>query len=144
MERFTRSGALGAALLFGLAVPESAQSFANVEVIGLDYAFRAPTSLPPGLTAFSFKNEGKVAHEVVIVRLRPGVTVDSLMKAHDPARLTMIQLAGILVAGPGGAPLGRILVELTPGTYLLLCNFRDGPDKPPHLDLGMMSMLQVK
>ena len=144
MERFLRNCSLGAALLFASTAPGSAQSLANVEIVGLDYAFRAPASLPPGLTAFAFKNEGKVPHEVVLVRLKPGVVVDSLLKADDPARLRMIEFGGILIAGPGGAPLGRILVELTSGTYLLICNFQDAPDKPQHLSLGMLSVLQVK
>lgn len=143
MHRLTRSF-LGPALLFAVTSLGWAQSFASVEVIGLDYAFRAPPTLSPGLTAFSFKNEGKVPHEVVIVRLKPGVILDSLLKADDSTKRTMIELAGILVAGPGGTPLGRILVDLTEGTYLLLCNFQDGPDQPPHLKLGMMSILQVK
>ncbi|HEV8599344.1 MAG TPA: hypothetical protein VGQ69_08300 [Gemmatimonadales bacterium] len=144
MRTFLRVWAPATALVLVAASGAAAQSFATVEVTGMDYAFRAPATLPPGLTAFSFKNEGKVPHEVVIVRLKPGVVLDSLLKADNPTRRTMIQLAGILVATPGEAPLGRLLVDLTEGTYLLLCNFRDAPDKPPHLNLGMVSVLQVK
>ena len=144
MRTFTRFWFLGAALLFPLTPRGSAQSFTGVEVTGLDYAFRAPTTLPPGLTAFSFKNEGKVNHEVLVVRVKPGVVLDSLLKAEPAARRAMVQPAGILVAGPGESPLGRLLVELTPGTYLLLCNLRDAPDRPQHVTLGMFSVLQVK
>ncbi len=133
-----------AVLLFAVTASGRAQSFATAEVIGQDYAFRAPTTLRPGLTAFSFKNEGKVFHEVTLVRLKPGVVLDSLLKAPPLVRRTMQEYGGILIAGPGEAPLGRLLIDLTPGTYLLICNFRDALDRPQHFTLGMFSVLEVK
>jgi hypothetical protein len=144
MHIVTRGRIVGMGLLFAGTSAGLAQSFASVEVAGLDYAVRVPASLPTGLTAFSFKNEGKVPHEAIILRLKPGVIVDSMLKTPFPARRAMTDLAGILIAEPGQVALGRVLLDLTPGTYVLLCNFRDTPDKPPHVNLGMLSILQVK
>jgi hypothetical protein len=49
-------------------------------------------------------------------------------------------LVGILIAKPGVTTIGGLSVELLPGrTYALFCNFQDGPDKPPHSSLGMVS-----
>jgi hypothetical protein len=144
MRTFLRVWAPATALLFVAVSGAAAQSFASVEVTGMDYAFRAPATLPPGLTAFAFKNEGKVPHEVIILRMKPGVILDSVLKADNIARRTMTQFVGIIIAAPGEVTLGRVLVDLTSGTYVLLCNFRDAPDKPRHLNLGMVSVLQVK
>ena len=122
-----------------------AQRFATIKVVALDYAYQAPTTLPAGLTAFALDNQGKVRHEVAIVRLQPGVTVDSMVHAAGPARLALIDFIGILVAAPSETPQGRILVDLTPGrTYVLFCNFQDAPDKPRHLTMGMFTSIQVK
>ena len=42
------------------------------------------------------------------------------------------------IAGPGKSPDGRLLVDLIHGeTYLLFCNFKDSPDAPTHMTLGM-------
>ena len=77
-----------------------------------------------------------------IGRLRPGVTIDEVLKVSKEGggRLgdLVTRSVGILVAGPGKSPDGRILVDLIPGeTYLLLCNFKDTPDAPTHMTLGM-------
>jgi hypothetical protein len=123
-----------------------AQQIPTIRVVALDYAYQAPTTLPAGLTAFALDNQGKVRHEVAIVRLQPGVTVDSMVHAAaGPARRALIDFIGILVAEPSETPLGRILVDLTPGrTYVLFCNFQDAPDKPRHMTMGMFASIQVK
>jgi hypothetical protein len=152
-EQQSRSNPLGAAvylilpfLVLGWPSRAGAQQMAAITVVGLDYAFQAPATLPAGLTAVGFENHGKVRHEVAIVRLKPGVTVDSVvhMKA-GPARRALIDFVGLLAADPGETPLGRILVEFMAGrTYALFCNLQDAPDKPPHLTMGMFASIQVK
>jgi hypothetical protein len=133
-----------ACLLLSWAGQARAQRVANVSVTGLDYAFQAPDTLRGGPTAFAFENHGKRRHEVIIYRLRTGVSVDSVVHADRAARRALTELVGILVAEPGEKPLGRILVDLSPGrTYLLVCSLQDAPDKPPHVTLGMLHPLKV-
>jgi hypothetical protein len=119
---------------------------ATITVVGLDYAFQAPPTLPAGLTAVAFENHGTVRHEVAIVRLKPGVTLDSVVHMKPgPARRALIEFVGLLAADPAETPLGRILVDFTPGrTYALFCNLQDAPDKPPHLSMGMFASIEVK
>ena len=131
----------------GFPASASAQRIATVTVVGVDYAFQAPATLPAGLTAFAFENHGKVRHELAMLRLKAGVTLDSLMHVIDsaPARRALTEGVGLLFADPGQTPLGRLLVELTAGrTYVLFCNFQDTPDKPRHMMIGMVASLQVK
>lgn len=134
-------------LLSSFPVDTSAQRMATVRVVGLDYAYQAPATLPAGLTAFSFENHGKVRHELAILRLKRGVTLDSLMHVIEspPARRDLTEGVGLLFAEPGQSPLGRLLVDLTAGrTYVLFCNFQDAPDKLRHMMMGMVSGLHVK
>ena len=123
-----------------------AQQIATVTVVGLDYAYQAPATLPAGLTAFAFENHGKVRHEVVIARLRAGATLDSLIHGEPgAARLRFVEIVGILIAEPEGRPLGRLLVDLAPGqSYVLFCNFQDAADKPRHMAIGMVASIQIK
>lgn len=119
----------------------------EVTVIGLDYAFGGVGTLPPGPTAIAFENRGEVDHEMILVRLKEGVTLEQLMEAArsegDPRELTEGG-PGILIASPGQTTASRLLVDLEAGrTYALVCNFQDEPDAPPHTALGMLAAFQV-
>jgi plastocyanin len=114
----------------------------RIDVVANDYAFMPlPGRIAHGPTVFTFANQGKVQHEMSIGRLKSGVTLDDLLKvSREGGRLRdlITRSVGILIAGPGKSPDGRIWVDLLPGeTYVLLCNLRDTPASPPHMTLGM-------
>lgn len=119
----------------------------HVAVKGTDYAFDVPETLPAGQTAFTFENAGQVPHEMILVRLKEGVTLPQVLEAAsagtDPAEFTEGG-AAILIASPGDTAGTRMLVDLLPGrTYALVCNFEDGAGKPPHVALGMAKSIEV-
>ena len=138
------AAALLPAILPGCAVEETTN---EVTVVGIDYAFDAPDTLPPGLTAIAFENRGRFPHEMILVRLKEAVTLEEIMQAvqggGDPSEFTEGG-PGILIAGPGKTAASRLLVDLIPGrTYALVCNFRDEPEAPSHTELGMRSSFRV-
>ena len=118
----------------------------SVVVVGTDYAFGVPATVPHGVTAFSFENRGKVRHEMNLVWLKQGVTLDSVLRADPgPSRRALVHGGGVLFAEPGDRSAYRLLVDLVAGrTYLLVCNFRDAPDKPEHTQLGMFATFEVR
>lgn len=126
-----------------LAEPAGAQREEKpneIDVVANDYAFLPlPAGISAGPTIFTFANQGKVFHEVNIVRLKPGITVAEFTKAEALRRRELIERSvGILIGGPGNRPDGRILVNLVKGsTYVAYCQFKDTPDAPAHLMLGM-------
>lgn len=131
----------------GLAGCSAAPAPNELTVIGLDYAFTAPDTLPPGPTVIAFENGGEVDHEMILVRLKEGVTLDQVMEAvrggGDPREFTEGG-PGILIAAPEQTTASRLLVDLQPGrTYALVCNFQDEPEAPPHTALGMWRALEV-
>ena len=73
-----RSLIVFAALLPLPSPPRPPAMECEVEATALDYAFQLPEELPAGRTTFRFANRGKVAHELNIVLLRPGVCVQSV------------------------------------------------------------------
>lgn len=117
-------------------------------VVGTDYAFQMPDVMPAGRTAFAFENRGSVPHEMILVRLKDGVTVqDALagMQRGASPEAFVDGGANILIAGPGETSSGRILMDLAGGSqYALVCNFRDGPEAPPHTELGMFTGFTVQ
>ena len=138
---------IGLALAAGLgaatfAYGQTAPSPAKIEVVATDYAFgELPGVIAAGPAVFSFANQGKVQHEMAIVRLRDGVTVDDLvriMKEGGSRRDVVERSVGILIAGPGKSPDGKLLVDLIRGAnYVVLCNLKNTPDSPGHTMLGM-------
>lgn len=110
-------------------------------IVGTDYAYDVPAEVPPGLTEVSFENRGVVEHEMALARLKPGVTMEevlALVRDGGDAEEMLDGNAGILFAKPGESSHGKLLVDLVPGrAYGMICNFRDTPEAPPHLALGM-------
>ncbi len=117
-------------------------------MVGGDYAFTSPDTVPPGETVITFRNDGTVRHELKLIALRPGSTLRTVLP------LAMIDsgwsayrepTSGILTAGPGAVTPGRLLVTLESGrTYLLICAFADSETAPLHSELGMVRALHVR
>lgn len=144
---------------FGSAQQDGAAKL--VEVLGFDYAFQAPDSIPAGLTTFVFHDRGPSAeHQLVVFRLddsvsvarfqelmalRPatppgivaygGIQSDRAMRAHAEAP----DLPG--VAGPFRTT-DRFTVVLEPGRYVLAC-MHPLPEGGSHVAKGMFRSLTV-
>src|SRR5207302_11055428 len=90
------------------------QAIRDVVFVGTDYAFVAPAPVHPGLAAITFDNRGKQRHEMSLRRLRPGITLDSVVKVGPgPHRRALIDVnsGGILFAEPGQRTMDRLLVN---------------------------------
>jgi hypothetical protein len=122
--------------------------FAELDVVGTDYAFLAPDSVSAGETAVSFRNAGRMRHEVKVIALRPNANLPEVLP------LAMIDsgwaeyrepTSGILTADAGQTTPGRILVNFERGrTYLLVCAFADSDTSRIHSELGMIRPLIVR
>ena len=145
---------IGLAVVMGLgavaaAGGQTARAPAAIEVVATDYAFGVlPAVIAAGPTIFSFSNRGTVQHEMAIVRLRDGVTIDALLKLiKDGGRRRDVveRSVGILIAGPGTSPDGKLVVDLIRGAnYVVLCNLKDTPDSPGHATLGMYKAFRAQ
>lgn len=138
-------GTFGLLVLFAGCANE--QPLNEVTVVGVDYAFEVPDVLPPGPTAIAFENRGEVAHEMILVRLKEGVTLENMLQVAqsgtNPDELTEGG-PSILMAAPGERAATRLLVDLVPGrTYAVACNFRDEPAAQPHVALGQRTSFRV-
>lgn len=145
----------GTAALAGLALVLVAGACApgqdppnELTVVGNDYVFQGPDTLPAGPTVIGFENRGEVRHELVLVRLTEGTTLEDVMAAAEAEETDPRQYMegglGIIVVQPGQKAASRLHVDLVPGrTYALICNLTDGPESVPHTQLGMRDSFYV-
>jgi len=119
----------------------------DVEIIGLDYAFQAPSTLPGGRTTFRFFNRGKVSHELNIGLLKRGVTVQQFvdaMSTERPIAEVREMSVGVLFAEPGTRAPAALSTDLVPGrTYIVICVFKDTLTAKRHIGMGMFSLITV-
>jgi hypothetical protein len=127
----------------------------TIHIEAFEYAYRGvPATLAPGLSIFEFENRGNMNHEMIIQRLRRGVSADSAMRllAHPPAPplpalpdSAVEPGIGILLARPHSTTSERLEINGKSGdVYVLRCTLRDKPDAPRHLELGMFAAMTVK
>lgn len=129
----------------------SAEPRAAITITGVDFAFRVAPEITAGNQMIRFTNEGEQHHEVALVRLAPGRTVQDLIAFFEPS-------AG---AAPAGPPPGEFLggmsgieagkhgyfpAQITPGNYGLICFLPDvtDPQGTPHFAKGMVSEFTVR
>lgn len=119
----------------------------EIEIVGMDYAFRVPSELPAGRTSFRFRNAGKHRHEFNIALLKPGVTVQQFMAAANAAKPLSGLIdgsVGVLFAKPGKRSAAGLSSDLIAGrTYVVRCIFRDTASAPRHEALGMYSAIRI-
>ena len=112
--------------------------------IAEEYGFTGPDRLPSGALTIRVVNRGTELHHLQFVKLTHGKTqadFDATMK-----RGPTIPPWALFSGGPNAPVPGReavATVNLSPGTYLLLCLI---PDKTgtPHVALGMQKLIRVE
>jgi hypothetical protein len=119
----------------------------SVEVTAVEYEFRLPDELPTGETELVLHNEGEEPHELVLLGLAEGRTMEdviSYMQEHGvqgrPPR--WVTLEARTFARPGRTSPRPATSDLQTGTYLLAC-FVTTADGELHAELGMLQEVSV-
>ena len=135
--------------------------FRKVEVTYRDYAYEGfPTTLPAGPVSFEGIQAGQEPHIMQIHRLREGVEgtpEEILTRAHaapvpSQALAEMTELVAVGAFTDFDDEASHLLVDLTPGSYLVICPVPTGigrdrvpPDNTtPHFDEGMFGGFTVE
>ena len=112
----------------------------RVEVDATEYAFHIG-DVAPGRTSFVLTNDGAETHELLIVKLAQGVTLDEAMQAEGGDG-TVEESWTTNLAAPGGDD-EVITFDVEPGNYGLVC-FILSADGTLHALLGMQHELTVR
>ncbi|HXI19590.1 MAG TPA: hypothetical protein VNH46_00810 [Gemmatimonadales bacterium] len=131
------------ALTVTAPVSTEAEPVADDTLKLVDYAFSFSSALTAGHHVILVENAGQQAHEAALVKLDPGATAEDIVKWADSMKgMPRGQIHGLITGIiPGGH--NYAVVDLTPGTYAMLCFFPDMKDGKPHVAHGMMSTFQV-
>jgi hypothetical protein len=106
-----------------------------------EYKFVLPTGFGHG--TYEVKNVGNETHELIVIRLKDGVTFDEALAWFLAGQQGEPLFA--FVGGVGGLRPGMTAyadLDLPPGTYVALC-FLPGPGGAPHMAMGMMQQFTV-
>ena len=126
----------------GQAGPTAAAPSADETITLTDYAFDLSTPLTAGKHTFAVKNMGSQPHEVELVRLAPGKTIENLLAwMTKPAGPPPASLVGG-VSGFQGVE-NYFTADVTSGTYGLICFLPDVKDGKPHFMHGMTKTVTV-
>jgi uncharacterized cupredoxin-like copper-binding protein len=132
---------------FEAGEPSQAEApVADVSVDLVDFNFVVPAEVKSGPQVWKVSNAGTQWHEMAIVKLAEGSTVDDLMAmmsapegASGPPPLEDVAFWGPMSPGESG----WVTWDLPAGTYTLLCFLPDAADGTPHLAKGMVGQLTV-
>lgn len=140
----------------GAVVFDECESAAAIDVSGVDYAFDGmPATVSSGRIAVRLANDSASGqpHELVIVTGVDGQTADELRDLPTEELMQQARPVGLVfVEQPGAA--ATTLVDLEPGSYLVICNLPvaengeppagDGPPTDTHAHHGMVTTLTVE
>jgi len=121
----------------------SAASPQELIVTAADFHFRAPKTVPAGLTRIRLHNEGPQPHHVQLVRLAPGHTYAELVRELSAGNFKLSWAT--FVGGPEAPPVHgttEATLLLEPGEYAMICLVSLG-DHVPHFAKGMALPLTV-
>ena len=135
---------------------QAAAPVASAVIRLLDFSFAPEPALTAGRHTIRVENAGVEPHDLVLMKLLPGTTLELVQawlnpeKARRPDQAgdsaaspaSMVELAGGIAAiGPGMEALFD--AELTPGDYALAC-MATAPDGRSHIEHGMIQQITVR
>ena len=118
---------------------------ADVVIRLADYSFSLNPPLTAGRHVIKVENAGPEPHEVGLIRLAPGKTMQDFFAWLEKPGNTPPDSIGTVTGGTTSlAPGAEVWFEadLTPGEYLLLC-FVTSPDGRSHIEQGMAQQITV-
>jgi len=129
------------------------QASSVLRLTDFSFAFDAP--LQAGRHTIRVENAGVEPHDVVLMKLAPGKTIDDVQKWLNPERARRPDQAaepapsfeslgtgagGIAAIAPGMESFFE--TEITPGEYVLIC-MATAPDGRSHIEHGMIQQFSV-
>ncbi len=121
----------------------AADPTADVTLQLVNYSFNLSTPLTAGHHTIRIENAADQPHEMFLVQLLPGKTMDDLQKFaqtyEGPPPVNA--MGGVAAISPGMHAFMN--VDLTPGDYAMLCFVPDAKDGKPHLAHGMVLPFKI-
>ena len=101
--------------------------YEQIEATGVDYEYEGiPDTVPAGVVAVTFTNEGEELHEIGVARINDDVTVpvEEVLALPEEEVLSMITFTGVAFAAPGESE--TTFLRMEPGRYGAACFIPEG------------------
>jgi hypothetical protein len=117
----------------------------SVTITMVDYGYDLSAPLTAGQHLIRVANTGREGHEVILMQLATGKTIDDMRAwLEDPRTPPPVSRSlGGVVLEEAGAEEGYFEAELRSGEYVLFCTI-NAPDGRPHTDHGMIQQVRVE
>lgn len=114
----------------------------EVTIVGQEYSYTVPESIPSGWTRVTFDNQGELPHDLILFRLDEGKTVDDVMAlfAEEGAPPDWASFVGGASAEGGASQ--SFVSDLRPGQYAMF-SFGASEEAPPDAMQGMLATMTV-
>jgi hypothetical protein len=125
--------------------------YEQLEATGVDYEYEGiPDTLPAGVVAITFTNEGEELHEIGLARINDDVTtpLEELLALPEEEIFSMIEFKGAAFAAPNESD--TTFMRLEAGRYGAACFIPKGTTHDtegtgaPHFTLGMLAEFTVE
>jgi hypothetical protein len=122
---------------------KTAAPAADAVVELLDFSFNLPEAVKAGKQTWLVTNKGQQLHEVNLMKLIEGKTIDDVMAwAKDPTTAPpFMNVGGFQAIHPGAT--GWMELDLSVGEYIAICHVPDPATGKAHEALGMVSPFTV-
>ncbi len=121
--------------------------YEQLEATGVDYEYEGlPDTVPAGVVAVTFSNEGTELHEIGIARINDDVTepIEQLLTLPEEEVFTKLELKGVTVVEPGQSE--TTFMRMDEGRYGAACFIPEGTTSmempgmgAPHFTMGMFA-----
>lgn len=120
------------------------QPEADMTVKLRDFDFPMPSQVKAGEQVWQIFNEGSQPHEVNLIKLAEGKTVEDVQAfMHTPnGAPPFSSIGGFQAITPGQS--GWLNLDLEPGNYVALCFVPNSETGKPHIEHGMILPFRVK
>ncbi len=128
----------------GSGQAQVAEPQADATVKLMDFSFVLPVEIKAGRQVWQVVNEGGQAHEIMLVKLAEGKTMDDVQTfMHSPhGAPPFTNIGGFQAIDPGAS--GWLHLDLQPGDYIAICHVPDPATGHAHSELGMVIPFTVK
>lgn len=118
---------------------------ADIDVVLKDFTFGLPGTIKSGSHTYKVTNEGPQPHEMAIMKLAPGKTIEDVKVALQSQSAG--PPPGDFVCGAGALAPGSsawLKMSLEPGNYVAVCFVPDPATGKAHAELGMITAFSVQ
>lgn len=117
---------------------------ADLTVSLLDFSYAFSSDLDPGPQTWEIVNDGEAIHEISLVKLAEGATMDDVTHfmhtMEGPPPFT--SMGGMQAIDPGTT--GWLHLDLTAGNYIAICHIPDLSSGQTHAQMGMVMPFSVE